>query len=205
MKKFISGALHRSRQLFAQKTINPGRQSYTLAFLLFSGFLFSSCKKEAAPGPEDDAGSTQALVIKMEALNRYTGIAPETLWELQQVKAATARYKRLENAIRDGYVDIGVNVENMGHHYMKMDLVDGDFDYRMPEILVYNKDHSGTQQLVAVEFAVPLNAPRPAGFSGSADVWDGNVGFSLWLLHAWIWEYNPMGVFNSTNPLVHLN
>ena len=37
------------------------------------------------------------------------------------------------------------------------------------------------------------------------DVWDGNVGAGLWLLHAWVWCYNPAGVFNPTNPLVHLH
>jgi hypothetical protein len=205
MKKFISGAMHRAGQLFAQKHPSFGKQLYTFAFLLFSGFLFSSCQKESLPVNENEVAAPASLVVKMEALNRYTGIAPATLWELQQAKAASAKYKNIDNALRDGYVDIGVNVENMGHHFMRMDLVDAEFDYRSPEILVYNKDHSGDQQLVAVEYAVPLSDPRPAGFSGSDDVWDGNVGFSLWLLHAWVWEYNPSGVFNSTNPLVHLH
>lgn len=203
MKQFISGAMHRARHLFAQKHTYFGKQLFS--FLAGFIFLLSSCKKESVPVIESDPGSAQALVGGTEALNRYTGIAPETLWELQQAKAASAKYKHFENAIRDGYVDIGVHVENMGHHYMRVDLVDGEFDYRNPEILVYNRDHTGTQQLVAVEFAVPLSAPRPGGFSGSADVWDGNVGFDLWLLHAWVWAYNPSGVFNSTNPLVHLH
>lgn len=35
--------------------------------------------------------------------------------------------------------------------------------------------------------------------------WDGNTGFGLWLLHAWVWDYNPAGVFSPMNPTVHLN
>ena len=88
---------------------------------------------------------------------------------------------------------------------MKPSLVDENFDPKNPEILVYNKDDNGNFQLVAVEYAVPLNLPMPQGFAGSADVWNGTSGFPLWLLHAWVWTYNPDGVFNPTNPLVHLH
>ncbi len=204
MKKLISGASHRSGQVFAPGSINLN-SFYFLTVLLFTGILFSSCKKESAPGTEAELATPQSLTAKPEALNRYTGIEPATLWELRQAKAASAKYQNIENALRDGYRDIEVVVENMGHHFMKMDLVDGEFDFSKPELLVYNKDHSGKQQLVAVEYAVPLSAPRPDGFTGSGDVWDGNAGFSLWLLHAWVWEYNPMGVFNPTNPSVHLH
>lgn len=138
-------------------------------------------------------------------LNAYTGLSGQTMWELQQARAATARYRNIENAIRDGYVDIAVDVEGMGHHYMKATLVDATFNMREPEILVYNRNHDGIQELVAVEYAVPLTSPMPEGFSGSGDVWNGTSGFPLWLLHAWVWTYNPLGVFNPTNPNVHLH
>ena len=88
---------------------------------------------------------------------------------------------------------------------MKTSIVDGIFDIREPEILVYNKNVGGAQELVAVEYAVPLTFPKPEGFTGSADVWNGTSGFPLWLLHAWVWSYNPDGVFNWTNPTVHLH
>ena len=97
---------------------------------------------------------------------------------------------------------------NMGHHYMKPALVDATFEIRKPEILVYNKNHEGNFELVAVEYAVPIDQSptvAPAGFTGSNDVWDRNTGFGLWLLHAWVWSYNPNGVFNPTNALVHLH
>jgi|SRR5690242_11708051 len=139
------------------------------------------------------------------ALNSYTGLSSTTLRELQQARAASAKYKHLENAIADGYQDIHVDVDNMGHHYMKVSLVNGTFDISHPQILVYNKDARGVEQLVAVEYAVPLSDPQPQGFTGDADVWDGNTGFGLWLLHAWVWDYNPNGVFSPLNPNVQLN
>jgi hypothetical protein len=165
--------------------------------------LFTSCKKEAAEKPEP--AETSAPLSKTFNLNMYTGLSSQLAWELQQARAATAKYQNLKNAIKDGYGDINVISENMGYHYMRTSIVDGKFEITKPEILVYNKDDEGNFELVAVEYAVPLTLPRPEGFTGSADVWNDTSGFPFWLLHAWVWEYNPLGVFNSTNPNVHLH
>src|SRR5215216_2722513 len=75
-----------------------------------------------------------------EVLNNYSGIFSQTLWELRQARAATAKYRNIKNAIKDGYADISVVVPNMGHHYMKSAFVDATFEIRKPEILVYNKN-----------------------------------------------------------------
>ena len=153
------------------------------AFLLIIAAL-SSCQKEAlnsAATAENLSASSQA-----NPLTRYEGLSAQTMWELQQARAASSKYQNIDNALADGYQDIEVDVENMGHHFMKMSSVDGSFDYKQPEILVYNMDEKGNQELVAVEYAVPLTYPRPEGFTGSNDVWDENHGFGLWLLHAWV-------------------
>lgn len=162
-----------------------------LSIVLLSCIVITSCKKEKAQDSD--------------MLDRYTGLNSQTMAELRQARDASARYQILDSALADGYVDIAVDVEHMGHHYMKTSLVDSIFDLKKPEILVYNKDDKGKPNLVAIEYAVPLNRPKPGGYSGSYDVWDGNTGFQLWLLHAWVWSYNPEGVFHSTNPLVHLH
>jgi hypothetical protein len=141
-------------------------------------------------------------------LTQYTNLPEQTRQELQAVQYATVRYRYLDNAITDGYTDINVVVENMGFHYMKASLADTVFDYRKPEILVYNKNHEGVVELVAVEYAVPIALHpegAPEGFTGSADVWKRDTGFGLWLLHAWVWSYNANGVFNPTNPGIHLH
>jgi hypothetical protein len=135
----------------------------------------------------------------------YVGLDAATVWELQQARAATSQYQNINNALADGYVDIGVNVQNMGHHFMNTKLVDGVFDFEHPEILVYNRNDKGVEDLVAVEYAIPKSYPVPEGFTGTADVWNGTTQFPFWLLHAWVWKYNPDGVFNWTNPNVHLH
>lgn len=159
-------------------------------------FLTAACKK--------DHGSENTGNL----VDEYKGLPAQTVHELKESAKATLRYKNLENALADGYMDINVVVQNMGFHYMKASLADTVFDYTKPEILVYNKNHEGKIELVAVEYAVPISLrpdAAPEGFTGTSDVWKRDTGFGLWLLHAWVWSYNPQGVFNPTNPGIHLH
>ena len=208
MKNIINSAQRCNRKPFVLTGLFNGllrNAMLTFLTLLLAGITITGCKKNDAQVTEPEAQRSSAVVGEENIVNLYTGLSRETSWELQQARAASARYRKMENAIKDGYVDIDVILPNMGHHYMKPSLVDENFDPKNPEILVYNKDDNGNFQLVAVEYAVPLNLPMPQGFAGSADVWNGTSGFPLWLLHAWVWTYNPDGVFNPTNPLVHLH
>lgn len=207
--------LFKTKQWYSEYAKSHGKKYSSFAssaFMVLLLFQFASCQEEMMePQLSSSQGvqpmSMQAGNSEMNVLNIYPSVTGATAWELQQARAATARYRDIKNAIKDTYVDIAVVKENMGYHYMKVSNVDATFDYRQPEILVYNKNDGGEYELVAVEYAVPLNlsATAPEGFSGNDDVWDENHGFGLWLLHAWVWSYNPDGVFNPTNPLVHLH
>jgi len=130
---------------------------------------------------------------------------PAALYELENVRQLTARYQDLQTALDDGYVDIGVFYPNMGHHYLNPALLDDTFDAEKPELLVYEEVPCSSQRrLVAVEYAVPLALAThaPQGFPGSDDTWSVNQQFQLWTLHAWLFEYNPTGVFSAYNPHV---
>ena len=142
------------------------------------------------------------------ALRKRNGCSFTTFLELLEARAATAKYRDFDRAIADSFVDINVVVPNMGYHFMKSAIVDAKFEIRKPEILVYNKKLNGKFELVAVEYAVPISLSpdkAPEGFTGSADVWERNTTFGLWLQHAWIWKFNPDGVFTDTNPRVHVH
>lgn len=147
--------------------------------------------------------------VEQTPIEKYSTYLPAaTVQELTAAKNATQKYQSLDSAIADGYADINVVAQNMGFHYMKASLADTLFQPEKPEILVYNKQHDGHVQLVAVEYAVPIPLmpnKEPQGFTGGADVWTYSTTFNLWLLHAWIWEFNPYGVFTPTNPNVHLH
>ncbi|HEX5153225.1 MAG TPA: hypothetical protein VFW07_17365 [Parafilimonas sp.] len=180
-----------------QKRSNGFRLRNAMLFIAMISFIISTgCNKD------DDRH------MPGNVLDKYTGLSQQTIQELKAAQTATERYKNIQNAIADGYADIEVVVEHMGFHYMKASLADTLFEYNKPEILVYNKNHEGQTELVAVEYAVPISLmpdTAPAGFTGSGDVWKYDTGFGLWLLHAWVWAYNPDGVFNPTNPSVHLH
>ena len=172
-------------------------------FILLGAFLFTGCVKENTTGKNTE---TSAQKADKEPLTYYEGLDFQTLQELQQARAASSKYQNIANALADGYEDIHVVMPNMGYHFMKTANVDGTFDIRNPEILVYNKNEQGQFELGAVEYAIPLalSATPPAGFTGSTDVWDPNSDFGLWLLHAWVWKNNPEGVFNPTNSRVQV-
>jgi hypothetical protein len=122
--------------------------------------------------------------------------------ELARVRQATARYHNVSQAEAAGYEDIGLFVPGQGYHYLNSSLVDDTFDLENPEILVYAPTPNRGLRLVAVEYAVPDSFPVPEGFFGDSDVWDDNLDFNLWTLHAWVWQGNPNGIFADSNPNV---
>lgn len=184
-------------------------KAFVYVALLFTASVFTGCSKLdfLLKKDKDKEKNNYFMNSDQEFRKKHKELSEKQLSELLQVRAATERYRNIENALKDGYADIAVDVQNMGHHYMKADIADATFNISRPEILVYNKNHDGKLELVAAEYAMPLNLSTnaPAGFSGDLDVWDRNTGFGLWLLHAWVWHYNPDGVFNPTNSLVHLH
>jgi hypothetical protein len=151
---------------------------------------------------QSGAGMLIALGLSAPAPAAGPELPAAAILQLEAVRSATARFHDVAVAEAEGYVDIGLFLPNMGWHYLKEELLDAQFDAVAPELLVYADDPcGGPRRLVAVEYAVPLALSRkaPSGFPGSTDEWAANQDFQLWTLHAWIWEYNPAGVFAPMN------
>jgi hypothetical protein len=214
MKK-ISNAIanHRAASFTEPKSFEhfiSTNRSWLFLVILVSTCLFTGCKKYAGPEAETDAQlSNRAANGDKELLTFYKGLDPQTLFELQQVRAATARYRNVKNAFDDSYVDIGLKLPNMGYHFLKSELVTPAFDVKRPPILVYNKNEDGSFELLAVEYAVPIDPQTPnippVGFFGDDDEWDFNtLNTGWWTLHAWVWKNNPDGAFSPMNPLVQV-
>jgi hypothetical protein len=226
MKKLISASSDRNNSF----NFRPRRYRLeNLVFVFFVMFLsivltYGCRKQQIEPDENISVDKTDRLLMNSDDdfLKAYgqdantfngdvsltRGYSFTTFFQLVQARIGTARYRHISEALADGYADINVVVANMGYHFMKSALVDGVFDPARPEILVYNKDEHGNFHLVAVEYAIPIelspNGP-PEGFSGQDDVWERNTAFGLWLQHAWIWAFNPDGVFNDTNPMIHVH
>lgn len=176
----------------------------------------------AAPVLEEalDAGHVSA---EGAAVHRPAASSADLQYELAQLRAATARFHRLDEAIAAGYQLGWVNGSGvriitgcvahptagaMGYHYFNQELVaDLAVDPLRPEVLVYESAPDGGFELVAVEWVVPGPNTNPPGLSEPPSVLGMEmhilvpaVGF--WLKHAWIWKHNPAGMFADWNPEV---
>ena len=194
----------------------------SLAILFIA--VASGCGKQPAEAKIKDAiiqSDSLALITDNDFLNAYKTPTEEmdtritanhesswpswaTFLELLQARLTTAKYLSFDKAIKDHYADIHVVIPHMGYHYLKSEILDNKFEITRPELLVYNKNSNGKMQLSALEYAVPINlSPNepPAGFTGNTDVWKYDTTFQLWTLHAWVWRFNPDGVFSPMNPL----
>jgi len=150
--------------------------------------------------------------------------------QLDSVRASTERYRDVEAAIADGFFQMTDEVPNMGAHFINFGRsLDGEFDPTKPEILLYARDESERWELVGTSFILPteqVGSDHPDAFAGPLDNW--HVHYSVctgatvtsrsatheecraqggiwaptlgWMIHAWVWVDNPLGVFSMWNP-----
>ena len=181
--------------------------------LLFAAALALAACDAAGPDLTADArgASDNAATSASTDLNR----------ELAAVRAATAKYHRVERALADGYgappfpgadplisecvahPDLG----GMGHHYINARLANGTLDIEQPEILLYEPTKNGRLRLVGVEYLVPFRVEPTADDGGTAPTLFGqtfheNDNAGGWTLHVWVWKNNPSGMFADFNPTV---
>jgi hypothetical protein len=145
--------------------------------------------------------------------------------DLAQVRRATARFHRVEEAVAAGYElgwvnGAGVRIVGgcvahptagaMGFHYFNAALMaDNAVDALKPEALVYAPAADGELKLVAVEWVVRSAQSNPPGVSVAPSVLGMDMhilvpppGPAFYLAHAWVWQHNPSGMFADWNPEV---
>ena len=173
-----------------------------------------------------DAGSAPVdLSMSQEELSRLVE-------QLDAVRAATEKFRDVDVAVRTGYRQATEEVPNMGAHFVHpLWSLDGKFDPARPEILLYVRDDDGEWELVGTSFVQSLllaGFDHPEAFVGPLDNWhvhydlctgptfmsrsatqaecrkDGGVWVPAygWMIHAWVWVDNPLGVFTMWNPSI---
>ena len=152
--------------------------------------------------------------------------------QLGAVRDAALRYEDISVALADGYIQSTDVVPNMGAHFNHDGRIrDGVLNFEEPEILIYKLDEAQEWELVGTSFVLPyqlVGQDHPAGFAGPLDNW--HMHYSLcvgtqinsrsadaaicvagggifvpaygWMIHAWVLDDNPMGVFSMWNPNV---
>jgi hypothetical protein len=145
--------------------------------------------------------------------------------DLARVRAATARFHSVEEAVAAGYELGWVNGSGtrivagcvshptagaMGYHYFNAELMaDNAVHALRPEVLVYAPETHGGLRLVAVEWVVrgpQSNPPGPAQVPSVLGM-DMHIlvpppGPAFYLTHAWVWAPNPDGMFADWNPRI---
>lgn len=162
--------------------------------------------------PSDDtttpAGSNIEAVDAVSV--QLAKLPPDVQQGLADLRKATSPLHHLKNAMAAGFdTDLTGCLENpsiggMGHHYAMVSRIDGAPPVAdEPEILVYSPKANGKLQLGAVEFIIPYGAwtpTEPPELFGQT--FHRNDGAGLWVLHVWLWNHNPDGLFADWNPTV---
>ena len=159
------------------------------------------------------------------AVNEHRSHAAGLQADLAQVRSATARFHRVEEAVAAGYELGWVNGSGvrivagcvshptagaMGYHYFNAELMaDNAVEALEPEVLVYAPDTDGGLELAAVEWVVRSAQSNPPGVSEAPSVLGMDMhilvpppGPAFYLTHAWVWADNPAGMFADWNPEV---
>lgn len=133
---------------------------------------------------------------------------PDLEQALATMRAATAQYHDIQNALNDGFVlrvECGAEAEggSMGALYANRTRArDGKIDPALPDGLIYENAPDGPR-LVGVELIMPYTlwpSADPPTFFGATFQREDEPG--VFGLHVWLWLNNPNGMFAEENPRV---
>lgn len=180
----------------------PGRSlrlSLSLATALVMG---AGCGADPEPTPEP----TPEQLINAQ-IEGYASA------EWKQVRTSLERFRNVDVAIAEGYINTEfceANVEGhaMGIHFVKPPLLeDPKIDPSQPEMLLYVPKQGGGYTLVGVEYyqAYADQATPPTVLGRQMDGpmlghLPGNQGPVHYDLHVWLYEHNVSGLFSQFNP-----
>jgi hypothetical protein len=148
-----------------------------------------------------------SLALLLAATPAYAGGQSE----LAEARRGTAKFHDVSKAEPAGYVSTldllgcfqSPGVGGMGLHYVDFSIVDGTVEAGSPEALVYEMRANGKLKLVAHEYLVPselVDPNNPPALFGHH--FHPHPVLPFWILHAWVWQPNPDGMFADWNPRV---
>lgn len=146
--------------------------------------------------------------------------APEVVQFLDEIRKITAKYHDIEAAKRDGYVQFGPDMPNMGKHFVYPGkAVSRDFRLNRPPVLTY-LPVDGEYLFTGVAYTYPVGPnDQPPELPFEEVTWHFHSGemekeaygihlkeemfaenskiMRLGMIHAWIWSDNPDGLFSA--------
>jgi hypothetical protein len=165
------------------------------------------------------AVTVAVLVAVLARPAEATGPGP--VLQLVRAYVSTARFQDVDEATQAGYakfldkdkiacIDLPGS-GGMGTHYVSSGVGDTDLDPGKPEAVVYETQPDGSLRLVAVEYIVFQEAwdaahnTAPSLFGQQFKLIKGDNRYGIpafYELHAWIWKWNPRGLFDDWNSRV---
>jgi hypothetical protein len=159
------------------------------------------------------------LAIPLVALGNASFASKSEAPLVDKVRAATERYRDLNVALAEGFVQAtpcvsGPDTGAMGVHFVLPARVNGGvLQADQPEALIYEPMSNGAMRLVGVEFIVLASVWEAKNPAGTTPALDGDllnyVGApnryglpAFYELHVWAWEHNPKGSFADWNTSV---
>lgn len=138
---------------------------------------------------------------------------------LEKVREATARYRDINVALAEGWVQAtpcvsGPILGAMGVHFaLPSRIGDGVLKADEPELLIYEPQPDGKMRLVGVEFLTLASAWAERNPDAGAPSLEGHLlnyvgepnryGLpAFYEIHVWAWEHNPLGSFADFNTRV---
>jgi hypothetical protein len=135
-------------------------------------------------------------------------------YDVGEVRESVGAFHNIPLAVAGGYALLpgldgcfdNPGVGGMGVHYINTTLLNNMvLDPNQPQAMVYARGADGAQRLVAVEYIIPAAlwdathsaVPRLAGLKMHLE-----TDLGVYVLHAWIWEFNPAGFFKDWNPRI---
>lgn len=131
--------------------------------------------------------------------------------EVAQLRLVTAQFQRIEVVQAAGYsLASSQCLKNsgfggLGYRYINTSLIDAKVDIQQPEVIIYVPGPNGALQLGAVEYVVPVamwNATHTGWPQMMGHQFHLNPSLNAYVLHIWVWENNPSGMFEDWNPKV---
>ena len=132
---------------------------------------------------------------------------------IDEVRAATQNYSSFSAGVAAGWeTDLSGCVAHpaeggMGHHYGRMEFIDGRINHLEPQVLLYVPNTNGDMEFLGVEYMIPfaihpIDEEPPVLFGQH---YHPNEQIEMWTLHLWTEKENPNGIFYDWNPDVSCN
>jgi len=156
------------------------------------------------------AAGGRSSAASQDVATLTTGLGGEIDRDVAKIRAATSKFKSLDEAVKKGYArDVAHCMANppqggMGYHHQNDALLDDRLELERPEILVYERMPDGEYRFNGVEYIVPFSVwpsdRKPPRIMGQ-DLKPAPQ-LEIWYLHVWVWLENPSGLFADWNPRV---